>query len=194
MELAASQKLQAHLYTDSLLRKRFYADPVTVGAQFGLSEAASLQLAKLPQDQVKEFTKQLRRKRLKDVSAHLPRFVRLLGRDFGELFKQYVLKTPPPADQVAWQDALRFTAFVLDQPKKLGLDPPWARHLLRYEAARIRTALGEEAIQMLWFPCRIRGAVRELESNLKPERCLGLPSLVIMLAADVPGGVRIISL
>jgi hypothetical protein len=194
MELAASQKLQARLYTDSRLRKRFFADPVTVGAGFGLSSDAAHELAQLSQESVREFTRVIRRKRLDQVSRLFPLSTELLGREYGDAFKEYLLKEPPPSDQLAWKDALRFAAFFQIYIVKHPLAVSWGRELLRYEAAKVRAIWEEAPLQVLFVRCRLMKLIRLLGEGQAPQKASAMPSLVFVLRSSRPDGVRVFSL
>ncbi|MBG86313.1 MAG: hypothetical protein CMO80_05365 [Verrucomicrobiales bacterium] len=194
MELASSQKLLARLYTDSVLQRRFYADPVTVGAGFGLSEPDSKELANLPQEYVRNFTKELRRDRLQKVTHELPLSHQLMGREFGDAFREYLLKSPPPTDQLPWKDALRFVDFFPTYLKKHSVTSNWAFDLLRFEAARLHAIWEDRAIQLFWSRFRIRKLVRLLRAKSAPQQASAIPSFSIIMVSSRPEGIRAIGL
>lgn len=194
MELAASQKLQARLYTDSLLRKRFFADPVTVGAGFGLGADAARKLAQVPQEAVREFTRGLRRKRLDQVSRLLPLTTKLLGKDFGGVFKEYLLKGPAPDDQLAWKDALRFAKFFSIHTVKHPLSVNWAGELLRYETAKLHAVWQDTAVQFLFVRCRLEKCIRLLGEGHAPQQVSRWPSLMVVVKSRGPAGIRTLSI
>lgn len=136
MELAASQKFLARIFTDSQLRTRFYADPVAVGSEFGLSPEGARALAALPEEQVHEFSKSVRRQRRDAVSRLLPTSVKCLGPAFGEAFRDYVIVNALPAEAHAWRDALGFNRFFQSWAASHRV-PRWQRELMAYESDRL---------------------------------------------------------
>lgn len=137
MELAATQKLLARLFTDSQLRNRFYANPVKVGAEFGLSPETASTLAVVPEARVHDFAKSVRRRRLEAVTRLLPCSAKCLGPAFGEAFRDYVLQHALPAEAQAWFDAVSFGRFFRQWIRNRKGVPTWQQELLAYESERL---------------------------------------------------------
>ena len=95
MELALQQQLVARLCTDRTFREEFFADPQKVAAHAGLTVAAE-GLAQLHPEQLRQFARLLRTRRLGEVAVSLPLTRQALGPQFGESFKRYALQGPPP--------------------------------------------------------------------------------------------------
>ncbi|MGB0578186.1 MAG: hypothetical protein ACPGVU_00665 [Limisphaerales bacterium] len=194
MELAATQKLLARILTDSTLRNRFFADPVTIGASFGLSAEEARVLAELPKDDVHDFTKSIRRQRLETVTALLPDSVSILGRRFGELFREYVVKEQLPADAHPWTDAIRFcTACV--KAKKLKVEVQrWELELMRYEGARLEFLHGEKLLQFHFSMSGVTRAAKALAAGKAVTSVLPIPGIAIFIRWSNAGAVSVLSI
>lgn len=180
MELAATQKLLARLCTDSILRNRFYADPAAVGRNFGLKPAECKRIAEnLPQEQVHSFTKNLRRKRLADVTAELPITNTAIGRQFAEVFKEYVIANPPPEGAASWRDALGFGAFFHQYASEHQLQPNWARHLLHFECRAIEAEHTDVRFKFAFYLRRIPRFARQIEAKKDAQKPALFPSFAI---------------
>ncbi len=180
MELAATQKLLARLCTDSILRNRFYADPAGIGRNFGLKPAESQRIAEnLPQHQVHSFTKDLRRKRLADVTAQLPLSSTALGRQFAEVFKEYVIQNPPPEGAASWRDALNFEEFFHQYAAKHKLKPRWARQLLHFECRGIETEHTKVKFRIAFYLQRIPRFAKQLSAEKEVRAPAPVPSISI---------------
>ncbi|MBL6764451.1 MAG: hypothetical protein ISQ14_05800 [Verrucomicrobiae bacterium] len=177
MELATTQKLLARLFTDSRLRVRFYADPVSVGAEFGLCPESSRMLAEVPEDQIHDFSKSVRLQRLESVTCLLPCSVKCLGARFGEAFREYVLQSPLQAGSHAWCDAVDFNAFFQDWAAKNRGIPKWKRELVRYESDRLAFINNRERFS--WSVSLFPGhrMVRRMQTGDVPSKVWPIPGL-----------------
>jgi len=176
MELAATQKFLARIFTDSQLRTRFYADPVHVGAEFGLSPAAARTLADVPENQVHEFSKSVRRQRLDAVSRLLPCSVKCLGTSFGEAFREYVLANALPSESHSWRDAINFNRF-FQQWSVSHRVPRWQRELLAYESDRLEFTHDHSRLnwRFSFFPGH--RTARRVEAGEVPAKVWPVPGL-----------------
>lgn len=195
MELAATQKLLARLCTDSILRNRFYADPASVGRNFGLKPAESQKIAEnLPQDQVHSFTKNLRRKRLADVTAQLPLTSSAIGRQFAEVFKEYVIQNPPPEGAASWRDALGFRNFFQQYARKNKLKPSWARGLLHFECRGIETEHTDVKFRFAFYLRRIPRFAKQLNAGKDVKAPAPIPSVAIWWRSSKRGPIHCFSI
>lgn len=151
MELAAQQAVLARLYTDSDFRRRFYEDPVSASTAAGLSPETATHLARLSEHEVHEFIKSLRRQRLHEVSTLLPLSAQVLGNQFTNAFKEYLISSAAEPPLHAWQDALAFAGHLLAPAAAQPSPPGLAIELLRYEAAGIRAEWTDTRFQCLCF-------------------------------------------
>lgn len=179
MELATSQKLLARIYTDSVLRNRFFADPITIGASFGLNQDAALQLAKLPKEEVHNFTKSLRRQRLAWVSRELPLSRKLLGSRFGELFKDYVVKSQLPEKSLPWVDAMRFCKNAINRKKSAVEVAKWELEFMRYECARLDFNNSPDRVRRFFSYYRVNGLEAAITAGQIPTSVRTLPCFTV---------------
>lgn len=194
MELAATQKLLARIYTDSTLRNRFFADPVTIGASFGLSPEDAQTLAELPKDDVHDFTKSIRRKRLESATTLLPLSVSALGRRFGELFRGYVVKSQLPADAHPWTDAIRFCEACVTA-KKLKVEMQrWELELMRYEGARLKFLHGEKSLQTFSSFYGVTRAAKALTAGAEVNSVMPLPGWAVFIRWGKGGPISVLSI
>jgi hypothetical protein len=140
MALAEVQYALARLYTDAALPARFFADPLAVGTELGLTAEEARQLGTLSAQQVRFFANTLRRKRLCEVRDLLPLTHRLLGKTFVALFWQFAPSYAPRGIYKHRDDALAFVRFLEQTVGTAGLKPAWALDLVRYEAAWLEAA------------------------------------------------------
>jgi len=179
MELAAEQKLLARVYTDSTLRNRFFADPVGIGAAFGLSPDTARQLAALPKDQVHQFTKALRRHRLESVFEELPLSRKLFGRRFAELFKDYVVKHQLPENGFPWKDAVQFVRHAIQNAKPSVEVARWELEFMRYEATRLEFNHSPDRARTFFSLYRVNSLDPPLKAGDIPESCPALPCFTL---------------
>ncbi len=135
MELALQQKLVARLATDREFRERFFADPARVAANEGLTVAAE-GLAQIHQEQLRQFARLLRTRRLAQVGLRLPLTRKALGLRFADHFRNYAVSLQPPGQRPT-EDAIAFAEFLEGPAAEQSLEPAWAISLARYEAAKI---------------------------------------------------------
>ncbi|MBW4621023.1 MAG: hypothetical protein KME17_16910 [Cyanosarcina radialis HA8281-LM2] len=113
MELAVIQKSLALFYTDSKLRSRFFANPLQVQEELGLSEQKVLELSTLSPSQVNLFATSLKHKRLGEVRELLPLTAWKLGKKFNSLFWQYAETYMPEGIRKHHNDAIAFATFIV---------------------------------------------------------------------------------
>jgi hypothetical protein len=179
MELASTQKLLARIYTDSVLRNRFFADPVTIGASFGLAPETARQLADLPKEEVHKFTKSLRRQRLEWVGRELPFSLKLLGRRFGELFKDYVVKSQLPENAQPWVDAIHFYEAIAGRKKHLVEIRKWELEFMRFECTRLAFNNSPDRVRRFFSFRRINRLENALAAGEIPTSATPLPCFTI---------------
>jgi len=168
MELARQQQLFARLCTDRGFREEFFAAPAQVAAREGLTVAAE-GLASLPPEQLRQFARLLRTRRLGEVGLALPLTRRVLGMRFVELFKDYAIQGPPPGERPG-EDAQAFVEFLHRGAAGTPVEPAWAMSLARYEAAKVQAQwLGRRKLIMRRFPHALRRLVADMAGGAKPE-------------------------
>lgn len=138
MGLAQLQGALAQLFTDAALRERFFADPAVIGREFGFASEMIVQLEKLGQAEIAEFTRSLNHKRFSAVRDLLPLTARAPGDRFDGLFLEHAERYRPGGIQKHLNDALAFARFLNDRRSPGGLEPPWLRSLARYEATSLK--------------------------------------------------------
>lgn len=138
MGLVEFQSALARLYTDSLLRERFYADPSTIGQQLSLTDAETSQIAQLSATQVVVFAASIVAKRRHEVGKLLPLTRRVLARRFQDDFARYAVAPIPEGLDKHRQEAITFATFL--EAAGHGLRPAWALDILHYERAWLEAA------------------------------------------------------
>lgn len=167
MELALQQKLVARLATDREFREKFFADPARVAASEGLTVAAE-GLAQIHQEQLRQFARLLRTRRLAQVGLRLPLTRKALGPRFVDLFRNYAVN-PPPAVQRPSEDAIAFARFIEAHAAEHGLEPAWALSLARYEAARLQAEWHNRRLVIRILPHAVRRLTELLAAGAVPE-------------------------
>ncbi|MBD2743120.1 hypothetical protein [Coleofasciculus sp. FACHB-1120] len=165
MGLAQTQQILAKLYTNTLLRERFFANPQAVGEEFGLSSDESQHLAKLSAQQVNLFASSLKRKRLGEVRELLPLTQRVLGKSFAELFWRYAETHVPGGIKKHLEDAIAFATFIENNAQLKEIEPPWVVDLARYEKSWLLAAEPTFRLTM----CRFRYAIDKLARMTQQE-------------------------
>ena len=140
MGLAQIQRVLARLYTDSVLRDRFFADPQGVGEASGLGSTEAQELTQLSAQHVIFFASSLKRKRLNEACKLLPLTHRVMGKQFASLFLKYANTRVPMGPKRHLEDGIAFSAFIENGARVDGIKPPWVVELLRYEAACLKAA------------------------------------------------------
>lgn len=179
MELAATQKFLTRIFTDSRLRTRFYADPVRVGAEFGLSAKVATTLADLSESDVHEFSKSVRRQRLESATRLLPSAAKCLGTRFGEAFRDFVLSHALPAESRPWNDAVAFQAFFQDWCGQHPEIPRWQREVIAYESERLEFDHSHRLLHIRLCLYPGHRTARRIAAGRTPARVPLLPGLRI---------------
>ncbi|MBW4565144.1 MAG: hypothetical protein KME32_29420 [Mojavia pulchra JT2-VF2] len=151
MGLAQTQQVLAQLYTNSEFRKRFFANPQTVGAELGLSDEETQQLSQLSVQQVNIFANSLKWKRLGEVRELLPRTAKVLGRNFTTLFWRYAETHLPQGIKKHREDAIAFASFITTVVQKETIEPAWVSDLVRYEKTWLLAYEPHHCLQVCWF-------------------------------------------
>ncbi len=179
MELASTQAVMARLYTDSDFRRRFFEDPVTVGGEFGLTQADSTELARVSEEKVKAFTNSLRRQRLSRVALLMPLSAKVLDRVFTECFRDYLLEKKPPADASPPDDCISFFDFIADRIRTTAIAPRWTLDLLRFELAGIRAEWKGVRFQCLVFQYPVTRMIRGIRKQHFPSSPMPIPGMAL---------------
>jgi hypothetical protein len=164
MGLVQTQQVLAQLYTNTELRKRFFANPQTVGAELGLSDEDINQLSQLSAQQLNVFANSLKWKRLGEVRELLPRTARVLGKNFNDLFWRYAETHIPQGIKKHQEDAIAFANFI----EKQDIEPAWVSDLVRYEKTWLLTYESHRCLQVCWFryPIDKLGSTQEIHRQL----------------------------
>lgn len=160
MELALQQKLVARLVTDREFRESFFANPAKVAAHEGLTVAAE-GLAQMHHEQLRQFARLLRTRRLAQVSVQLPLTRLALGMRFADLFRNYCIH-PQPGKR-PFEDALGFAKYLEGYASAEQVNPEWALSIAQYEAAKIEATWLDRHLTIRFLP----HAVRRLATMLK---------------------------
>jgi hypothetical protein len=178
MGLAERQKALAQLYTDTRLRERFLADPLTVCRELGFSEEEASRIASIPPARVASFARSLHNKRLAEVGKILPLTSRVLGKLFNENFESYAEKHLPGGTKKHLGDALAFATHLQKVLREKGGQPRWVLDLLAYEKARIMAADPRCRLVVRYFRHDLRLLVRSLarkeEAAIDVRRCVAI--------------------
>lgn len=135
MGLTESQSALARLYTDRVLRERFFDEPLVVGHELGLSQDEAAQLAQISAGQIRAFAGSLIGKRLGEAEKLMPLTRQVLGRSFAEHFRRFAAAPVPGGLLKHHADALAFSTFLVGIYRKARTEPPWLMDVLRYERA-----------------------------------------------------------
>ncbi len=166
MDLARQQKLVAQLVSDHTFCEAFFAAPARVAASEGLA-VASQSMAQIHPEQVREFARFQRDRRLAQAEAHLPLTRKALGKRFADLFHSYSL-VPPPGTR-RFEDALGFVQHLDQHAEANGLEPEWALSLARYEAAQIEAVWLDRRLVFRCLPHAVKKLAAMLAAGEVPE-------------------------
>jgi len=172
MSLLQTQQLLARLYTNTEFRERFFANPQTVGAELGLSDDESHQLAQLSVQDVNLFANSLKWKRLGEVRQFLPRTHLALGKNFNALFWKYAESYIPSGIKKHRQDAIAFADFIAKVARDEGIEPPWVGDLVRYEQTWVLAYQASIYLRVCWF----RYPVHQPENS---DICIEKPTILV---------------
>ncbi|HLO85317.1 MAG TPA: hypothetical protein VK203_09935 [Nostocaceae cyanobacterium] len=148
MGLREIQQVLAQIYTNTELRKRFFANPQVVGLELGLSLDEVEYLTQLSQKDVNTFANSLKWKRLGEVREMLPRTAKVLGKDFNTLFWQYAETYLPTGIKKHRDDTIAFSNFIL---KTANLKLPWIKDLLIFEQTWLLSYTPARCLYIRWF-------------------------------------------
>lgn len=179
MGLAQVQQVLAQLYTNKVLRERFFAEPQAVGETLGLSVEEAMQLAQLSPQQVKLFASSLKHKRLGEVRELLPLTQQVLGKQFFQLFWQYAETYLPQGIKKHFLDAIAFATFIEQIATKEEIEPAWVVEVVRYEKAWVQATQLSSNFTICLFRYEINQLVRSLKQQDQEPVLLLRPSLAI---------------
>lgn len=134
MSLKEQQDVLARLYTDPNFAAQFFAEPSSVIANSGLSREEAREMAASAGDEIKLFADSLISKRLREIEKLLPITTKILGSDFGNLFRDHAATFNPISVKKHLEDALEFGAFVR-QNNSFDL---LTQDLILFEMAKLR--------------------------------------------------------
>ena len=178
MGLVLIQRVLAQLYTDTVLRERFFADPQREGEALGLSSDDMQHLIQLSVPQVNFFAASLKRKRLNEVCKLLPLTHHVLGNRFAALFLRYADTHLPKGIKKHRDDAIAFAAFIEQVARVDGIEPPCFMDLARYEASCLKAADST----CRWLVCLFRHPMDKVVRNLVQGDDAPLPSAQLTIA------------
>jgi hypothetical protein len=135
MDLKATQRLLAELYTDGALRQRFAVSPADVAKEFGIAPAEAHHLEELSAAQLAGYARCLKRKRLSELRRALPGTCRALGADLAGLFDLHAARYQPQGVNRQVDDAVAFAESLRDARHRIA-EPA------RYEANWLRIRHG----------------------------------------------------
>jgi hypothetical protein len=185
MGLAEVQGALARLYIDSILRDRFFAEPVVVGAELGLDAEEALGLARIPRRQVDHFADSLRHKRRDQVRRVVPMAAKAIGSSrFAELFERYAIESAPRGSKADLDDAAGFVEAIGRWATQV--EALWTVDLARYELAwRQAVRAGRVPIGRIFrFP------VARLANGRQPEPVAPRTTLALWWRPTGRGAVR----
>ena len=166
MELACQEQLIARLATDREFREAFFTDPARVAATEGWTAAVEA-LGPLHHEQMRQFARLLRTRRLALVGQRLPGTRKALGPRFGEVFRYYAVLTAPPGE-TADQDAQRFAKYLGEYAGEHELSPAWVLSLARYEALGLQAEAKGRQFTVRVFPHAVKKLMALLAAGEVP--------------------------
>jgi hypothetical protein len=175
MDLNATQRLLAKLYTDSALRQRFSVERGAVAKEFGIAPDEARQLEHLPVEQLAAFARTLERKRISELRRALPATCRALGSRLHHLFELHAARFHPHGAQRHVDDAVAFARFLFR-----ARDPTGVADLGRYEANWLRFRNGRAWPLLAVFRSDPRGLAAG--RSAEPDRSRWLIALWFRLA------------
>lgn len=179
MGLEKTQQVLAQLYTNTVLRERFFANPQVVCEEFGLSFDEAKQLAQLSAQQVNLFASSLKRKRLGEVRELLPLTHRVLGKDFSKLFWQYAETYIPKGIKKHLEDAIAFANFIEKVTDSDRIEPSPVVELVRYEKAWLEAAEPTRRLTAYKFRYAIKQLARSVAQQDKEPLLLLQPTVIL---------------
>ncbi len=168
-----------------MLRDRFFAAPLVVGAQLGLSADDARDLAQIAGREVDQFAESLRHNRRDQVRRVVPNAARSIGkRRFADLLERYTNESSPRGSKTGLADAAGFVAAVRRWAQ--DVEPAWAIDLAEYELTwRQATRSGRAPIMRIF-----RYPVGRMAIASQSEPILPRTTLAIWWRPIRPGPVR----
>ncbi|MCU0446796.1 MAG: hypothetical protein MUE85_17955 [Microscillaceae bacterium] len=112
MNLQKYQHLLAKIYTDADFRRRFFAEPVRIGAEFDLEEALALDLAQKHQQAIDFYSDTLLRKRRQAIKSLLPQTSQILDNQLNTLFETFAQNRPLLREDRYAEDSFAFGKYL----------------------------------------------------------------------------------
>ncbi len=136
MPLKEQQDFLARLYTNKLLRKRFFTDPQGVGVEAGLTTGDIKALCTMEPSTIEDFAQSLVHKRMGQIPKYLPITCKLLEKKFHPIFHSFTEQYTPHGSKKHREDAIAFATYLRElQPSREDL-PLWLIEVAAYEANR----------------------------------------------------------
>lgn len=181
MGLAEIQRVVAQLYTNTILRERFFADPQSVGQELGLCAEEIEQVAQLSVKQVTLFANSLHSKRFGELRHLLPLATRLLGKQCFPLFLRYAETYNPTGVKKHREDALHFANFLAQLAQTGQIEPDWMSEVIHYEKNWLSAGDITRHLVVGRFSHAIGKLLQSVERGDTPPVLIHQPTLVIWM-------------
>lgn len=112
MSLREQQNLLARLYTDSVLREKFFSAPIKIGKKFKLTENEINEIAAMAAEELNFFAESLYWKRLREVEKFLPLTRKVLDIKFKVEFRDFSQNYIPQTVKKHLEDAIEFCMYL----------------------------------------------------------------------------------
>jgi hypothetical protein len=134
MGLLEQQNFLARLYTNEGFRHNFIENPNHTGKKHGLSKNEIEELIAIYPNEIEAFALSLFYKRLREVERILPLTKKALGRDFENIFREFIKEFNPQSVKKHHEDALQFCMFLYHFRNNTSL----GKNVVMYEFNKLR--------------------------------------------------------
>jgi hypothetical protein len=131
MSLKDFQNFLAKLYTSEEMRQRFIDRPFECGRENNLTDAQTREIIAIFAAEIEAFAESLVQKRLRETERFLPLTKKMLGAEFGNLFRVFIRDFTPQTVQKHLEDAFEFAKFL----ERKKIKPDWIGDVVKLELA-----------------------------------------------------------
>lgn len=164
MDLEKNQELLAALYTDEVLRSRFFANPERMAPQLGLDADGLAWFKSLDASEIAYLSQTLINKEYNEASPWIPGVCLALGPRAKKLFQRYLGQRDASRHASPKQHAQAFLNFLKPHVRNKSAVPPCVPDIVRYEQCRL-AAEGPLFIGLLWLSYPAKDWLQALHYN-----------------------------
>lgn len=176
MGLIELQNAMARLFTDERYQQQLVNDPLSTGAESGLTAEEIESLMTLAKEAIPAFSHSLLRKRFGEVRRLLPASSAILGAKNWPLFRDFAANHPTTGCHRHRQDAIEFADSLLRHD-----NDALQRDILRFEREDLDIWNSGYSFRWLYFRHDLISAISRIRSGETDIQYVGRPTLAIWI-------------